>query len=60
MEDSIDLTMVPVYWLDVNRKIYINQAGINSAYIIKSIQIDLSPTGTMQLNAIKFYPDMLT
>ena len=59
MEDTLDLTMVPIYWLDVNQKIYFNEAGINAAYITKSIQIDLSPTGTMQVNAIKFYPDML-
>jgi hypothetical protein len=58
MEDTIDLTMVPIYWLDVNQKIYINEAGINAAYITKSIQIDLKPSGTMQVNAIKFYPDM--
>lgn len=60
MQDTIDLTMVPIYWLDVNRKIYINSVGINAAYITKSIQIDLSPTGLMQVNAIKFYPDMLS
>lgn len=59
MQDTIDLTMVPLYWLDVNQKIYINKAGINAAYITKSIQIDLSPTGSMQVNAIRFYPDML-
>lgn len=60
MQDTIDLTMVPIYWLDVNRKIYINSAGVNAAYITKSIQMDLSPTGSMQVSAIKFYPDMLS
>lgn len=59
MEDTIDLTMVPLYWLDVNQKIYFNEAGINSTYITKNIQMDLSPTGTMKVNAIKFYPDMV-
>jgi hypothetical protein len=59
MQDTIDLTVVPLYWLDVNKKIYINKAGINAAYVTKNIQIDLSPTGLMKINAIRFYPDML-
>lgn len=58
MEDTIDLTLVPIYWLDVNKKIYLNEANINGSYITKSIDIDLSPTGTMKLTAIKFYTDI--
>lgn len=58
MEDTIDLTLVPIYWLDVNQKISFTNGGINGIYITKSIDIDLSPAGTMKLNAIKFYPDI--
>lgn len=58
MEDTIDLTLVPVYWLDVNKKISLNEADMNGIYVIKSIDVDLSPTGTMKLNAIRFYPDI--
>ena len=58
MEDTIDLTLVPLYWLDVNQKIYYTFNNISTAYVIKNIQIDLSPNGTMKINAIQFYPDM--
>lgn len=58
MEDTIDLTLVPIYWLDVNTKISLNEYDIGGIYIIKSIDIDLSPDGTMKLNAIRFYPDI--
>ena len=60
MEDTIDLILVPIYWLDVNQKIHIDKAGINAQFIIKSIDIDLSPIGNMHINAIQFYPDMLS
>lgn len=58
MEDTIDLTMVPLYWLDVNQKIYYTFNNVSTAYVIKNIQVDLSPSGTMKVNAIQFYPDM--
>lgn len=58
MEDTITLTLVPIYWLDVNQKIHLNKAGINDQFITKSINIDLSPVGTMSVEAIKFYPDL--
>lgn len=58
MEDTVDLTLVPIYWLDVHKKISLNEADVNGIYITKSIDIDLSPTGTMKINAIRFYPDI--
>lgn len=58
MEDTIDLTLVPIYWLDVNQKISLSEYDINGVYITKSIDIDLSPSGNMKVNAIRFYPDL--
>ena len=54
MEDTVDLEMVPVYWLDVNKKISLNMGSVSGIYVIKRLEIDLSPTGTMHLNAINF------
>ena len=57
MEDTIDLTTVPIYWLDVNKKISFNMGDVNGIYVIKRIEIDLSPTGTMAINAINFFDE---
>ena len=59
MNDTIELTCVPVPWLDVNIKVLYTQArnGIQNEYIIKSISYSLTPTGTMTISMIRFYPD---
>lgn len=58
LNDKIDLNVVPIYWLDVN--ILVNYKRINSEeedqYIIKTINIDLSATGTQTISMIKYYP----
>lgn len=58
LNDSLNLTMAPLYWLDVNDKIYYvdPDTGLGSQYITKSINIDLSIGGEQRVNAIKFYP----
>ena len=57
MNDSITLTCVPLYYLDVNIKIehQISEDYESNQYIIKSISLDLSPTGTQSIQAIRFY-----
>ena len=59
MNDSITLEIVPIYWLnDVNIKInYTNsKIGIEGEYLIKSMEIPLSISSSMTINAIKVYP----
>lgn len=58
LNDSLTLTIVPLYWMDVNDKIYYVDSNSmkGSQYITKSINIDLSVGGQQTVNAIKFYP----
>lgn len=58
MQDSVALTCVPIFYLDVNQIIghAIKDHKQQKRYIIKSISIDLSTTGTMVLNVISYYP----
>lgn len=56
MEDTLTLTMIPIYWLDVNKKISYTYNGTTLTYVTKAINVDLSPQGTMTVNAIRFYP----
>lgn len=58
LNDSITLDMVAVPWLDVNQKIEYTSlnTGITSEYIIKQISNLSCSSGTMSVNAIKFYP----
>lgn len=60
MNDSIVLSVVPVYWLnDVNVKInYTNKEnGIEGEYLIKTLEIPLAIGDNMSINAIKVYPE---
>lgn len=59
MNNTIQLTCVPVYWLDVNILCdYTTQRnGSLSQYIIKAINLGLSPTDNMTLTMMKFYPE---
>lgn len=58
MQDSINLTLVPIHFLDVNQLIShtIRNTNIIKQYIIKSISVDLSESGTQTINAITYYP----
>ena len=64
MNNTVQLTCVPVYWLDVNILVnYTPQRNTTSEqYIIKSITFGLAPTETMSVSMIKFYseyPDII-
>lgn len=59
LNDSINLTTVPVYWADVNWKVsYTPLSGEREQadYMIKTINIPLSTNGTQTWNLIRFYP----
>ena len=59
MNNTIQLTCVPVYWLDVNILVEYtdNQSKTTNQYIIKSINYGLAPTDNMTVTMIKFYPE---
>lgn len=58
LNDNITLSIVPLYWLDVN--ILVDYTRINTdttnQYIIKSIDTNLAPDGTQTINMIRYYP----
>ena len=58
MNNSITLTCVPVYWIDVNLLVEYTSQRNNQTnqYIIKSVNFGLAPTDNMTVNMIQFYP----
>lgn len=58
LHDSISITAVPIYWLDVNTIISytLPQENAPSYWLIKSISTDISASGTQTIEAIKYYP----
>ena len=58
MNNSIDLTCVPVYWADVNilTRYTTKRNKDTGLYIIKSINLGLAPADNMTVKMIKFYP----
>lgn len=62
LQDQLELTCVPVYWLDVNWLVEITlpnkQSPITQAekYIIKKIDTTLGVNGTQNITLMKYYP----
>lgn len=61
LQDQIEITCVPVYWLDVNWLISItlpNKQGKEETqkYIIKKISTTLGVNGTQNITMMKYYP----
>lgn len=58
LNDSVSLSVVPLYWLDVN--ILVDYTRVNTTetnqYIIKSIDTSLSPDGSQTINMVRYYP----
>ena len=59
MNNSLTLTCVPVFWIDVNLLIeYTSQRTKElNQYLIKSISLGLGPNENMTINMIQFYPE---
>lgn len=60
LNDAITLEIVPIPWLnDVNIKIkYTNEKiGLSGEFLIQSLEIPLGIDSSMNINAIKIYPD---
>lgn len=51
--ESISLSCIPIYYLDVNKRITVKdkKANINGDYIINSITLPLAPSSTMNISA---------
>lgn len=60
LHDSIHISCVPIYWLDVNTIIEYtlpnNDSGVADLWLVKSISTDMSVTGTQTIDAIRYYP----
>jgi len=62
LQDQIELTCLPVYWLDVNWLIEITlpnkqtQVEEKEQYIIKKINTTLGINGTQNITMMKYYP----
>ena len=62
VKDSISVTCVPIYWLDVNWLVEItlpNKYGKEQTlqYIIKSINTTIGVNGTQTINMMRYYPE---
>lgn len=55
LNETITITALPIYWLEANRKIEVedNDSRIYGEYMIKSISIPLSYSGTMSIQATR-------
>lgn len=58
MNDTVDITCVPVYWADVNWMVHYTPFDTTEAkqYMIKSINTDLTYNGTQTIQMISYYP----
>lgn len=58
MNDSVNLTCVPIWWLDVNIVVSytIKDSTVPKQYIIKSFSMDLQETGVQSITMISYYP----
>lgn len=58
LNDTLQLTTVPIYWADVNTKVSYAPQGQKEAnqYMVQSIEVDLSPDGQQTWELSRFYP----
>ena len=59
--ESINISAIPVYYLEPNTRIYINDpiSGIEGEFMLNKISIPLNSSGTMSLSAIKIQDKLL-
>ncbi len=57
INDSIQLTTVPIYWAEVNWMVTYTSIGtkVTNQYLISSISTDLSHNGTQTFNLVRYY-----
>ena len=59
--ENVTITALPIYYLDVNTRIYVNDndSNVNGDYIVNKISIPLTYNGTMSITANKAAKDIL-
>ena len=59
LNNTLTLNVIPVYWLDVNILVEytLKRNNVKNQYLIKSINLGLSPTDTATIQMIQYYPD---
>lgn len=61
LHDNINITCVPIYWLDVNQIIEYrlpnSTSKENDYWLVKSISTDISIDGTQTINAMRYYSE---
>ena len=59
--ETISVTSLPIYYLDVNTRIYIHddKSSVNGDYIVNKITLPLTYNGTMTISAIKAAENIL-
>ena len=59
--ETVTITALPVYYLDVNTRIYVHddKSGIDGDYVVSKITIPLTYNGTMSINATKAAENIL-
>lgn len=58
LNDTINVTTVPIYWADVGWKVNYSPLGgdVINQYLVQSISTDLAPDGKQTWNLSRFYP----
>ena len=58
LHDTINITCVPIYWLDVNQVIEYNlfDESDHDLWLVKSINTDFGVDGTQTISAMRYYP----
>ena len=58
LNDTINVTTVPIYWADVGWKVNYRPLGgdVINQYLVQSISTDLAPNGKQTWNLSRFYP----
>ena len=62
LNNSLTLSIIPVYWLDVNILVEytMQRNNITNQYLIKTINLGLSPEDSGTVSMIQYYPDTPT
>lgn len=59
MNDSVSLTCVPIWWLDVNIVVSYTpkDSTVPKQYLVKSFSADMQESGSMNISMIAYYPE---
>lgn len=57
LQDSVTLTCIPIYWIDVNILIEITIDGEIKQYLVKSVNTSLDISGTQTVNLMTYYEE---